>query len=212
MAHAAQKRAYRLGIRFVRLPLAAAALCCLVSLGSAQTGTCIGDIRMFAGNYAPTDWAICDGSLLQISDYTELYSLIGTTYGGDGKTTFALPDFRGRSPVGMGQGTGLSLYTIGQVGGQETVTLSASQIPAHTHSIALPADSLVGSTQQPAGNLPARNAAGIPSYGTSNNANLNGSVIGSTGATGGNQPVPIMPPHLCINFIIQTQGSYPTQN
>lgn len=95
----------------------------------------IGEIRLFAGSYAPQDWAICDGRLLSVNDYQALYALIGTTYGGNGTTTFGLPDLRGRVPIGQGQGTGLTARTLGQTGGTEKVSLNASQLPAHNHLI-----------------------------------------------------------------------------
>jgi microcystin-dependent protein len=95
----------------------------------------LGEIKMFAGNYAPQDWHFCDGSLLQISAYSALYSLIGATYGGDGVTNFALPDLRGRLPIGMGQGPGLSNYNIGAKDGAETATVTLNQLPAHTHAV-----------------------------------------------------------------------------
>src|SRR5512143_3908889 len=93
----------------------------------------IGEIRMFGGNFAPAGWAFCDGSLLPISENDALFTLIGTTYGGDGQTTFALPDLRGRLPVHMGTGAGLSSFVIGEAGGVETVTLTTSQMPGHSH-------------------------------------------------------------------------------
>ena len=189
-----------------------ATLCCLVSLSFAQTGNFIGEIRMFAGNFPPAGWMLCDGSLLPISQYDVLFNILGTTYGGDGQTTFALPDLRGRMPIHGGNGSGMTL-TVGQTLGQEQVTLTASQMPAHTHTVAFPADSTVGSTYQPGGKLPSRNAAGIPSYSSGSNATMNSAVtVGATGGTGGGQPVPIMPPFLCINFIIQVTGVFPTQN
>ncbi len=94
----------------------------------------LGEVRMFAGNYPPRNWAFCDGQLLSIAYNQNLYSIIGTNYGGDGRTSFALPDLRGRAPISAGTGTGLSSYNIGQIGGAETVTLSENQLPQHTHS------------------------------------------------------------------------------
>src|SRR5271168_3901874 len=95
----------------------------------------IGEIRIFAGNFAPVGWAICDGSLMNISDNDTLFQLIGTTYGGDGQNTFGLPDLRGRAALGMGQGSGLQPYNIGQLGGVESVTLTANQFAGHTHAL-----------------------------------------------------------------------------
>src|SRR6184192_3902770 len=98
----------------------------------------VGEIRMFGGNFAPVDWAFCNGQLLPISEYETLFALIGTTYGGDGVTTFALPDLRGRLPLGQGQGLGLSAYALGQLSGSENVTVLTSQLVAHAHPFAPP--------------------------------------------------------------------------
>ena len=95
----------------------------------------LGEIRMFAGNYAPVNWQLCNGNLLKVADFQTLYSLIGTTYGGDGVNTFGLPDLRGRTPVGTGQGTGLTNRPMGQYGGESTVALSITQVPSHTHPV-----------------------------------------------------------------------------
>lgn len=112
---------------------------------------CVGEIRMFAGNYAPQGWAFCDGSTKSIMDYQGLYSLIGTTYGGDGRTTFNVPDLRGRLPVGVGALTGGSNYVLAQTGGQEAVTLTEAQMPAHSHQ--LTASTAPATTGNPAWNL-----------------------------------------------------------
>src|SRR3954454_5741331 len=121
----------------------------------------IGELRLFGFNFAPRNWATCDGQLMSISQNTALFSLLGTQYGGNGQTTFALPDLRGRVPKHAGQGPGLSTYTIGQVGGTETQTLSASQMPAHTHAVAASTDD--ATTSQPGGKVPA--AVGGGAYG-----------------------------------------------
>ncbi|MEM9736034.1 MAG: tail fiber protein, partial [Pseudomonadota bacterium] len=102
----------------------------------------IGEIRFFSGNFAPRNWALCNGQLLSISQWSALFSIVGTTYGGDGRRTFALPDMRGRVPIHPGTGPGLSPVALGEKGGQETVTLSVAQIPAHTHSAALASNAL----------------------------------------------------------------------
>lgn len=104
---------------------------------TAQTNPFLGEIRLFAGNFAPVGWALCDGSLLPISQNAALFSLLGTTYGGDGKTTFALPDLRGRAPIGMGNGIGLTPRLEGSTGGLEQATLSITQLPSHTHTISI---------------------------------------------------------------------------
>jgi microcystin-dependent protein len=167
----------------------------------------IGEIRMFAGNFAPRGWALCDGQLLPISQYTALFSILGTTYGGDGRTTFALPDLRGRTPIHAGHGPGLSSRALGQQGGEENHTLTLSEIPPHAHS--LRGDSRVASTDSPSNAAPARNAGGIPSYGDSLDVTMNGNAIQSTG---GGLPHNTMQPYLTVNFIIALQGIFPPRN
>lgn len=171
----------------------------------------IGEIRMFAGNFAPRGWALCDGQLLSISQNTALFSIIGTTYGGDGQTTFALPDLRGRVPVHAGHGPGLTNKNLGQKGGEETVTLTVNEIPSHSHTAQLFADSTVATTDKPESALPARNAASTPQYGAIPNTRLSNSSI-SVYNTGGNQPHPNMQPYLTVNFIIALQGIFPPRN
>jgi microcystin-dependent protein len=172
----------------------------------------IGEIRMFGGNFAPRGWALCDGQLLPISQYTALFSLLGTTYGGDGRTTFALPDLRGRVPIHAGHGPGLSDYRLGQTGGQETVTLTTQQIPAHSHtaSVSQAADSSVGTSDKPENMLPARNAASTPQYGTTANVNMSGASV-SVGNTGGNLPHENMQPYVTVNYIIALEGIFPSR-
>ena len=167
----------------------------------------IGEIRMFAGNFAPRGWALCNGQILSIAQNTALFTILGTTYGGNGQTTFALPDLRGRFPMHGGQGLGLTNRTLGEQGGDESRTLSVNEIPNHSH----PAwgDSTVGLAGGPGGSLPARNAAGIPHYGGSANVQLASGLIG---ATGGSQPHAIVPPYTVVNFIIALEGIYPSQN
>jgi|SRR5208283_260430 len=169
----------------------------------------IGEIRMFGGNFAIQGWAFCDGSLQSISQNTALFQLLGTTYGGDGQQTFALPDLRGRVPVHQGQSGGLSNYVIGQQGGGETVTLTANQLPPHQHTA-------VGTVQGASASNPANNSWGNSSSvaansfgpGTSANATMN---AGSIANSGGNQPHDNMLPYLVINFIIALFGVYPSQ-
>ena len=167
----------------------------------------VGEIRMFAGNFAPQGWALCDGQLLAISQNDVLFSLVGTTYGGDGQNTFGLPDLRGRIPLHMGQGPGLSSRTIGQNGGSETVTLTPAQLPAHGH--VLNADSGAANSTDPLGRLPAA------STGSSTYGNLAPSVAmraDAVASAGGNQAHDNMMPFLCINFIIALFGIYPSRN
>lgn len=172
----------------------------------------LGCIYMFAGNFAPRGYALCAGQLLAISQNTALFSLLGTTYGGDGITTFALPDLRGRSPISAGQGPGLTDITLGEVGGAETVTLLTSNMPLHNHS--LNADANPASVGAPAGASLADSgnsqSGGVPIYSSTNpNTPLNPQSIGFAG---GNVPFPIRSPYLGINYIIATEGIYPSRN
>ncbi len=171
----------------------------------------IGEIRMFAGNFAPRGWALCNGQLLPIAQNTALFSILGTTYGGNGQTTFALPDLRGRVPLSSGQGPGLSPYTLGEMAGSESVTLLTTQMPTHTHT--LNASTQPGSATSPAGGVC---ASGVDSQG----GNVNGYVASpnttmapqAIGAAGGNQPHENRQPYLCVNFIIALQGIFPSRN
>ena len=169
----------------------------------------IGEIMLFAGNFAPQGWAFCDGQLLPIAPNTALFSLLGTYYGGDGQTTFALPDLRGRVPMhtGSGPGPGLSPRSLGETGGSEAVTLAAGQMPAHTHSLQV--DSANGTTASPGGALLARDPAGTPAYGVNATGALSAQAIASAG---GNQPHQNMPPFLAINYCIALQGAYPPRS
>lgn len=160
----------------------------------------IGEIRMFPGNFAPLGWAICDGTLLAISQNSALFQLIGTTYGGDGQNTFALPDLRSRVPVHQGAG-----FVQGQSAGAESVTLTVSQIPAHTH-VAL-ASSAAGASQDPTGGVWA-NWTGSQYSDQGANASMSPAAITSAG---GSQPHDNMPPFLAINFIISLFGIFPSQ-
>lgn len=171
----------------------------------------IGEIRMFGGNFAPRNWALCDGQLLSISSNTALFSILGTTYGGDGRTTFGLPDLRGRTPVHAGTGPGLSPKSLGEKGGAETVTLTAFQMPAHTHTIQIKADSTVATSDRPENKLPARNAAATPQYGENANTALNNAAV-SVASTGGSQAHPNMQPFNTVNYIICLQGIFPSRN
>lgn len=160
----------------------------------------IGEIRIFAGNFAPSGWAICDGTLLPISQYDAFFNLIGTTYGGDGQNTFALPDLRGRLPLHQGNG-----FTLAQSGGAETVTLTVSQIPAHTHVLA--ASSNAGTTHSAAGNLWA-NWTGSQFSDQPPNASMDPA---TPGLAGGSQPHDNRSPFLALNFIISLFGIFPSQ-
>jgi microcystin-dependent protein len=167
----------------------------------------IGEIRMFAGNFAPSGWAFCDGSLRPIDDYLPLFQLIGTTYGGDGQLTFALPDLRGRVPVSLGQ-IGTSSYAIGQSGGVESVTLTVQQIPSHSH--ALIASNGAGTSSAPGGNVPARAVGNI--YAGALSAPPASLAATAISATGGSLPHENMQPFLCVSFIISLFGIFPVRN
>lgn len=161
----------------------------------------VGEIRMFAGNFAPAGWMFCEGQLLPISEYETLFNLIGTTYGGDGQSTFALPDLRGRLPIHMGNG-----FTLAETGGVETVTLTVSQIPAHSHPMLASLDQ--GNTVNPGGNVLAATATATPYIAISPNAPLSPQAVSSVG---GSQPHSNFQPYLCVDFIISLFGIFPSQ-
>src|SRR5687768_5122674 len=163
----------------------------------------VAEIRIFPFNFAPRGWAWCDGQLLPLSQNTALFSLLGTTYGGNGKSNFALPDLQGRAPMHPGQGPGLSLHDLGESGGSETVTLLESEIPAHAH-ILRGANSL-GDNPNPAGNTLARY---VNAYQTVN-ANLVSMAPQSLSIAGSDQPHNNMMPYLTFNFCIALQGVFP---
>jgi microcystin-dependent protein len=168
----------------------------------------LGEIRMFGGNFAPYGWAYCDGALIAIAQNEALYTLLGTTYGGDGVNTFALPDLRGRTPVHQGTGQGLSTCVLGQRAGSESVTLSVNQYPAHTHPFSASTDA--GSVPGPGGDVLAGSLT-IKAYtdGVAN-VSLNPAALAPSG--GGAQAHDNMQPFLCISFIIALNGIFPTQN
>ena len=171
----------------------------------------LGSIVMFAGNFAPRGWAFCAGQLLSIAQNTALFSILGTTYGGNGQTTFALPDLRGRGPVGTGPGPGLSNIQLGEMAGQENVTLLTANMPAHNHLINC--DNTGQTSTAPSGLIPGVSddrTTSLPVYsGNAANATMNPQMVG---LTGGNQPVGIRDPFLGINFIIATEGIFPSRN
>jgi microcystin-dependent protein len=171
----------------------------------------IGEIRLFGGNFAPQGWNFCNGAVLPISEFEVLFNLIGTTYGGDGVTNFALPDLRSRVPLHQGAQSGQN-YVIGQSGGQETVTLTLQQIPAHTHQAAATA---TGTANIPASNLVLSNQtapAGSPSVYAAPDATTLVQLAGqSVGLQGGNQPHDNMQPFVALSFIISLFGIFPSQ-
>ena len=160
----------------------------------------VGEIRMFAGNFAPAGWMFCEGQLLPISEYETLFNLIGTTYGGDGQSTFALPDLRGRVPLHFGNG-----FTLAETGGAETVTLTVSQIPAHSHPVLATNNAQSGSITT--GAL-VSNGPQIYMAGSSPNATM---APQSVSSTGGSQPHDNFQPYLCVDFIISLFGIFPSQ-
>jgi microcystin-dependent protein len=166
----------------------------------------LGEIRMFGFNFAPVGWAQCDGQLVSIAQNTALFSLLGVQFGGDGVHTFALPDLRGRMANHMGPGAGLTDRIVGQVGGAETVILTAAQLANHSHPLV--ANSGPATTRHPAGNFLA--TPGPPIYATTaNETELNAHAIGQTGS---DRPVDILSPFLTLNFCIALQGIFPARN
>lgn len=163
----------------------------------------VGEIRMFAGNFAPAGWMFCEGQLLPISEYETLFNLIGTTYGGDGQSTFALPDLRGRVPLHFGNG-----FTLAETGGVETVTLTVSQIPAHSHPYL--GTTNIGDQASPSGNVVAQLGAGVGDlyFAAAPTSPLSPNAISSVG---GSQPHDNFQPYLCVDFIISLFGIFPSQ-
>jgi microcystin-dependent protein len=176
----------------------------------------IAQILLFAGNFAPRNWAFCDGSIQGIAQNTALFSLLGTTYGGNGTTTFALPDLRGRVAVGAGNGPGLTPRTLGEVGGTETVTLTLGQLPAHTHPATATASVGVSNSNansdDPDGSL--LTTTGSTFYATGTPTGHLGGVSASAtiGIAGSNQPVSVQSPYLALNYVICMFGIFPSRN
>ena len=161
----------------------------------------VGEIRMFAGNFAPAGWMFCEGQLLPISENQTLFNLIGTTYGGDGQSTFALPDLRGRLPLHFGNG-----FTLAQTGGAETVTLTVQQIPAHSHPFLGTGN--IANDANPGGNVVAQPSTFFPYVNTPPIVAMAAAAIS---ATGGSQPHNNFQPYLCVDFIISLFGIFPSQ-
>ena len=172
---------------------------------SASSQPFIGEIMITGANFAPVGWRMCDGSLLDIGTYYELFSLIGTYYGGDGVTTFALPDLRGRSPIHEGQGPGMTNRFLGESGGAESEVLLSSQMPVHEHVAA--AGSANGTSDIPTGLLPAQNPAGNLMYGSGADTQL----AGTTSSAGADQAHVNMQPFLPVNYCIAVTGIYPSR-
>lgn len=162
----------------------------------------VGEVRMFAGNFAPAGWMFCEGQLLPISENETLFQLIGTTYGGDGQSTFALPDLRGRIPIHQGNG-----FILAETGGAEEITLTVQQIPAHTHTAM--ASTSAATSSSPANNVPARaSTALVFPYGTDQpQTTISPNAVA---ASGGSQPHNNFQPYLCVSFIISLFGIFPS--
>ena len=168
----------------------------------------IGEIIMFGGNFNPRGWQLCNGQLLSISQNTALFSILGTTFGGNGTSTFGLRDMRGRRPIHAGTGPGLANYTLGEQGGTENVTLLLNNLPAHSHSVNVNGGG--ANSDSPKGNVPAKTSSPVySSAGPDGGSIMSPNMIGMTG---GNIPVAILNPYLCVNFIIAVQGVFPSRN
>lgn len=166
----------------------------------------VGEIRVFGFNFAPQGWALCNGQLLSISQNTALFSLLGVTYGGDGRTTFALPNLQGRAALQPRQGPGLSPYALGQTGGAATVTLTLPQMPSHTHGLSAVSDP--AESGMPTGNVLARSLGG-PVYATGTaSATLSSSAVSAQGGSAAHNN---LPPYLVANFCIALQGVFPSR-
>lgn len=178
----------------------------------------LGELRTFGFNFTPVGWLACNGALQSIADNSALFSLLGTTYGGDGVTTFAVPDLRSRIPIHFGQGPGQPNYSLGQMAGAPTVQLGVGNMPAHTHTItgtaSQPAAAGVGTTSAPGGSIPAGSTTGEnyapPAASTGALAPMQ--ITGSLQPTGGGQAFENLPPYLTLNFCIASEGIYPSRN
>lgn len=166
----------------------------------------LAEIRIFPFNFPPKGWAFCNGQLMPLSQNTALFALLGTVYGGDGKSTFALPDLQGNAPMHPGQGSGLSLHDLGEIGGAETVTLLESEIPAHSHAVKAGGSFDVGDNNDPTGLIMAKSASGF-AYFTAQN--LTGMSAEALTPAGGDFPHNNMQPYLTLNFCIALQGVFP---
>ncbi|WNJ17016.1 tail fiber protein [Pontibacter sp. G13] len=169
----------------------------------------LAEIRMFAGNFAPQGWALCQGQLLQIASFQALYSLLGTQYGGDGRTTFGLPDLRSRFPIHFGCADFGGCYDLAEKGGEEFQTITEAQLPNHDHVWAPKANNQAGTNADPTGRYLANTLPVDPEYSDIQNTQM---AADTTGSTGGSQPLDIRQPYLTINYIISTTGVYPSRS
>lgn len=174
----------------------------------------IGQIIMFGGNFAPRGWAFCSGQLLPISQNSALFSILGTTYGGDGRTTFALPDLRGRAPIHAGHGPGLTDRRLGSRGGAETTLQTVSQMPNHTHSLSTQVNVVDddASTGEGSAAYLANAATNVYSNAAPDATLAPGTITNQLGNTGGNQSMNNMPPYLTVNYIIALVGTFPSRS
>ncbi|MEY3897066.1 MAG: hypothetical protein RLZZ214_2587 [Verrucomicrobiota bacterium] len=179
------------------------------------------EIKMFAGTFAPRGYVFCNGQLMSIAQNSALFSLLGTTYGGNGVQTFGIPDLRGRCPIhsGNSQGPGLPVVQLGELAGTPNVTLLATQMPAHNHALtgataAVPCTSGGGTLDNPTGAIPSGSASheDYAAAGAATGVMASAPVSGSTSLAGNNQPFSVMQPYLGLNFIIATEGIYPSRN
>ena len=171
----------------------------------------LGQVMLFAGTYAPIGWMFCQGQLLPISEYEALFTILGTTYGGDGQTTFALPNLSGRVAVSAGTGPGLPNWALGQTGGAETATMTQSNMPAHNH--ALLASSQNGEAMNPQGANLAGFGTSLPPTGAYSSSTANTTLSArALGSAGSNQPFSIIQPSLALNYIIAVEGIYPSRS
>jgi microcystin-dependent protein len=198
----------RLVGRLAAAPVLAVAGLVATMPAHAQTEPYLGQVMCGAWPFALTGWAMMNGQLLPIAQNTALFALLGVTYGGDGVSTFALPDLRGRLPLQYGQGVGLGAHPLGEKGGTEAVTLSVSQLPAHNHTVAMPASDALATSKVPSGRVPASGKAleyADPPAQTTMAATV-------TGAAGSGAPISKMPPFLALNCVIAVQGAWPPHN
>jgi len=168
----------------------------------------VAEIRIFAGNFAPRGWAFCEGQLLSIAQNTALFSLLGTTYGGNGQTNFGLPNLQGRAPMHPGQGPGLTPRSLGEMGGSPTATLTSHELPSHTHTMKYN-KTVAGDSNSPAGKMFAKSVVPVASVFSSSPPDT---AIGSATAAGGSQPHNNMQPYLAVSYIIALQGIYPPRS
>jgi microcystin-dependent protein len=170
----------------------------------------IGQVQIFPYNFAPRGWAFCNGQILSIAQNTALFSLLGTNYGGNGQTTFGLPDLRGRAPISSGQGPGLASYSLGQLSGTESATLNVTNMPSHNHTTSSFCNSSEGGASSPAGAYLGKTGGDALYAPTHDNSSMG--PMPPTGLTGGNQPFSILPPYLVLNYCIALEGIFPSRN